>query len=65
LSSTTQFVSIALILLVLATYLILTQTIRRRRRAVPLRPIRAFEMLRTARCTCPSAIPASAATTRS
>lgn len=44
-SSTTQFVSIVIILLALATNLILTQTIRRRRRATPLRPIRAFEML--------------------
>ncbi len=44
-SSTTQFVSIIIILLALATNLILTQTIRRRRSAVPLRPIRAFEML--------------------
>jgi hypothetical protein len=45
LSSTTQFVSIIIILLALATNLILTQTIRRRRSAVPLRPVRAFEML--------------------
>lgn len=43
-SSTTQVVSIVIILLALATNLILTQSIRRRR-AVPLRPIRAFEML--------------------
>jgi hypothetical protein len=45
LSSTTQFVSIVIILLALATHLILTQTIRRRQRAVPLRSIQAYEML--------------------
>lgn len=43
-SSTTQFLSIIIILLALVTYLILTQTIKRRR-IVPMRPIRAYEML--------------------
>lgn len=41
-SSTTQLVSILILLLALATYLILTQSIRRRR-PVALRPIPAFE----------------------
>ncbi len=44
-NSTVQFVSILILLLVLATYLILTQTIRRRRRALALRPIAAYNML--------------------
>jgi hypothetical protein len=45
LNSTTQFISILIILLALATYLILTQTIRRRRTPVPLRPVPAYTML--------------------
>lgn len=41
--STTQFVSIVIILLALVTNLILTQSIKRRRQALALRPIPAYE----------------------